>query len=463
MIAPARVAALRVCELVERGEATLPDALAQTQATLADVRDRALAAEIATGVFRWRAALDHVIGARITRPLHRLDATVLAILRVSAYQLLFLERVPARAIVSDAVSLTRARKLTSAGGFVNAVLRKIASAADADHDRHDRAKLLPPRDATRDYLTVTLSHPAWLIDRWIDRYGVDATEAWAQFDNSTAPLTLRANGLRITREELAARLAQLDIDTEPTRFAPEGLIVRSGHPLRTPLASEGLFVAQDEASQVIGWLAQVARTTLPHAYAVAALDACASPGGKTIALASAIGSSGGRIVAADRRHRRMQLLRDTMIATGATSTVSLVQLDLEAGLPFRQSFDLILVDAPCSGLGTLRREPEIRWRRTDADLARFAVRQQRMLHEAAAGLRPGGLLIYSTCSSEPDENEAVAAAFLDTHPQFRAVDPRDWTLPPPLPALITDAGHLRTLPHLHGLEAFFAAVFSRVA
>lgn len=459
MIAPARVAALLVCELVERGEATLPDALAQAQATLADARDRALAAEIATGVFRWRAALDHVISAHITRPLHRLDATVLAILRVSAYQLLFLERVPARAVVSDAVSLTRARKLTSAAAFVNAVLRKIASASAG----HDRATLLPARDATRDYLTIALSHPAWLIDRWIDRYGVEATEAWAQFDNSTAPLTLRANGLRITREELASRLAQLDIDTEPTRFAPEGLIVRGGHPLRTPLASEGLFVAQDEASQVIGWLAQVARTTLPHAYAVAALDACASPGGKTIALASAIGSSGGRIVAADRRHRRMQLLRDTMIATGATSTVSLVQLDLEAGLPFRQAFDLILVDAPCSGLGTLRREPEIRWRRTDADLTRFAVRQQRMLHEAATGLRPGGLLIYSTCSSEPDENEFVAAAFLDTHPQFRAVDPRDWTLPPPLPPLITDAGQLRTLPHLHGLEAFFAAVFTRVA
>jgi 16S rRNA (cytosine967-C5)-methyltransferase len=462
MIAPARVAALRVCELVERGEATLPEALAQAQATLADVRDRALAAEIATGVFRWRAALDHIISAHITRPLHRLDATVLAILRVSAYQLLFLERVPARAVVSDAVSLTRARKLTSAGGFVNAVLRKIAIATSND-GAANRAKLLPPRDATREYLTVTLSHPAWLIDRWIDRYGVDAAEAWAQFDNSTAPLTLRANGLRITREELAARLAQLDIDTEPTRFAPEGLIIRSGHPLRTPLASDGLFVAQDEASQVIGWLAQVARTTLPHAYAVTALDACASPGGKTIALASAIGSSGGRIVAADRRHRRMQLLRDTMIATGATSAVSLVQLDLEAGLPFRQGFDLILVDAPCSGLGTLRREPEIRWRRTDADLARFAVRQQRMLHEATAGLRPGGLLIYSTCSSEPDENEAVAAVFLATHPEFRAVDPRDWTLPAPLVPLITEAGHLRTLPHLHGLEAFFAAVFARVA
>jgi 16S rRNA (cytosine967-C5)-methyltransferase len=458
MIAPARVAAMRVCEQVERGEATLPEALAQANATLSDARDRALAAEIATGVFRWRAALDHVIGAHVTRPLHRIDAVVLAILRISAYQLLFLDRVPDRAIVSDAVSLTRSRKLTSAGGFVNAILRKIAAAATS----HDRGALLPSHASAREYLTITLSHPAWLIDRWIARYGVEATEAWAQFDNSTAPLTLRANGLRITREELAARLDQLGVQTEPTRFAPEGLIVRSGHPLRTPLASEGLFIAQDEASQVIGWLAEVARTTLPHAYAVSALDACASPGGKTVALASAIGSN-GHIVAADRRTRRMQLLRDTMIATGATANVRLVQLDLESGLPFRDAFDLILVDAPCSGLGTLRREPEIRWRRTEADLARFAERQQRMLHEAAAGLRPGGILIYSTCSSEPDENESVAAAFLTTHPQFRATDPRDWTLPSALTPLITATGHLRTLPHLHGLEAFFAVVFTRIA
>jgi 16S rRNA (cytosine967-C5)-methyltransferase len=160
----------------------------------------------------------------------------------------------------------------------------------------------------------------------------------------------------------------------------------------------------------------------------------------------------------------MQLLRETLAAAGATK-VRLVQLDLDGGLPFPQgdaaAFDLILVDAPCSGLGTLRREPEIRWRRTAADLPAFAERQQRMLHEAATALRPGGLLLYATCSSEPDENEAVAAAFRDAHPQFASVDPRTWPLPATIVPLINDAGHLRTLPHQHGLEAFFAAAFRR--
>jgi 16S rRNA (cytosine967-C5)-methyltransferase len=164
----------------------------------------------------------------------------------------------------------------------------------------------------------------------------------------------------------------------------------------------------------------------------------------------------------------MQLLRETLATAGAT-TVRLVQLDLEGGLPFPQgfprgetaAFDLILVDAPCSGLGTLRREPEIRWRRTDDDLPGFAQRQRRMLHEAASALRPGGLLLYATCSSEPDENEQVAAAFRDEHPQFVSVDPCAWPLPAAIAPLINDAGHLRTLPHQHGLEAFFAAAVQR--
>ncbi len=463
MIAPARIAALGAYEKVERGEVTLPEALAQAHSTVSSVRDKALAAEIATGIFRWRAALDHAIATQITRPIERVDPVVLGILRLSAYQLLFLDRVPARAVVDDAVSLARRRKRTSAAGFVNAVLRKIAAAP--------RDALLPP-PSSPDYLTTTLSHPRWLMERWTARYGAAAAETWARFDNSNAPLTLRANTLRTTREELAARLAQAGITTEPTPYAPDGLIVRSGHPLRTPLASAGLFVAQDGASQIVGWLAQLAcaRVRTAGIGPLLVLDACASPGGKTLALASTLlndrdDSKGSykakhvshRVIAADRRARRMRLLRDTITTAGVTN-VPLVQVDLEAGLPFRAAFHVVLVDAPCSGLGTLRREPEIRWRRSETDLARFAERQRRMLDEAAKALRPGGMLIYSTCSSEPDENEAVASAFLDTHTHFHAADPRDWALPAPRASLIDGHGHLCTLPYRDRLEAFFAAI-----
>lgn len=459
--APARIAALRVYDAVEHGSATLPDALAAVQATLDDVRDRALTAEIVSGTFRWRAALDHALAAHASRTLDALDPVILGILRLSAYQLLFLDRVPAHAVVFDAVALARIAKKQSAGGFVNAVLRKIAAVPATD-----RASLWPARPSPSsdsqplDYLTITLSHPRWLAERWVERHGFDATDAWARFNNQPAPLTLRANTPRITRDDLQQQLAAHGVVTEPTTLAIDGLIVREGNPLQTPLAGQGLFTTQDEASQVVATIAQAALPAITAGTASRVLDACASPGGKTVALAAAVGDN-GIVVATDRRRRRIRLLNDTVAAAGLMPRVRIAQLDLTAPLPFPAVFDLVLVDAPCSGLGTLRREPEIRWRRTADDLVRFAGQQRLMLSHAAAVVRPGGRLVYATCSSEPEENEAVAAAFLADHPGFRAVSARDLPLPPAVTPTINDAGHLRTYPFAHGLEAFFAAVFEK--
>lgn len=480
--APARIAALRVYEAVELGSATLPDALAAVQATLEDARDRALAAEIVSGTFRWRAALDHAIAAHASRGIDTIDAVILGILRLSAYQLLFLDRVPARAVVFDAVALARVAKKQSATGFVNAVLRKIAAVPDRDSlwpprprlehisSAAQRQRVIEPSPVagTSDYLTITLSHPLWLVERWVERYGFDDAETWARFNNAAAPLTLRANLPRVTRDELQEQLAAHGVVTERTRFALDGLIVREGNPFQTPLAGQGLFITQDEASQLVASVAQaalpaVAASSSPRSPRV--LDACASPGGKTVALAAAVAAHGadGFVVATDRRRRRIRLLHDTIAAAGLSPRVRIAQLDLTAPLPFPAVFDLVLVDAPCSGLGTIRREPEIRWRRTPADLGRFADQQRRMLVHAAAGVRPGGRLVYATCSSEPEENEAVAAAFLADHPGFGAISARDCPLPPAITPVIDDRGHLRTYPFAHGLEAFFAAVFERRA
>jgi 16S rRNA (cytosine967-C5)-methyltransferase len=466
MTSPARPAALRAYRLVEEGPTNLPDAIAQMRRALTDARDRALAAEIVTGTLRWRAALDHVIATHATRPLDRIDPVVIAILRLSAYQILFLDRIPARAIVDDAVTMTRAEGKRDATGFVNAVLRKVA-AADRDallpkRPAPLRGGITPQAQATREieYLSVALSHPAWLVGRWLRRYGFEDTEAWARFDNKGAPLTLRANRLRVTRDQLRDMLAEHDVQVEPARYAPDGLVVRAGHPLQTPLAGQGWFTTQDEASQAV---ATVAAAAIPEdgERPLAILDACASPGGKTVALAGSV-TPNDIVIAADRRPRRIRLLRQTVTAAGATN-VRIAQLDLEAALPFTDRFDLVLVDAPCSGLGTIRREPEIRWRRAETDLRAFSSRQRRMLVRAAEAVAPGGRLVYATCSSEPEENEDVAAAFLASHPRFRALDLR--TLPQ-LPSGMTDLidamGHLRTYPHQHGLEAFFAAVFERV-
>lgn len=451
MIAPARVAAFDILMAVSAGRADLSSAIARARTSLEDNRDRALAAEIGTGVQRWRAALDHLIAQFSKRRIDRLDPEVVEILRLSIYQLLHLTRVPVAAVVDDAVKLAGRARKRSASGFVNAVLRTVSRTRSAlplprrPDDPADRAQAI-------EYFSVTLSHPRWLAERWYDRLGFEAAEKWLQFNNNAAPLTLRANRLRVTPTDLQARLASLDVLVTPARFAPDALIVESGHPLGGAASDQGWFVVQDEASQLVTLLAGAQPG--PRV-----LDTCASPGGKTTAIAATL-EERGRIVACDVRDRRIDLLSRTVKALGAAN-VRLVQADLLSPLPFRAQFDTVMVDAPCSGLGTLRRDPDIRWRRREADLAALAEAELRMLRHAAQVVRPGGRLVYATCSSEPEENEDVVDAFLQGSPEFAVLDAR--RAHPLLPeAIVDDRGHLRTAPDRHGLESFFGAAFQKL-
>ena len=449
---PARVAAYRVLRAVLRGE-DLPRALAQIRDALADRRDRALVTEMATGTLRWLAALDHVIEQVAARPTSRLDDEVLCVLRLGAYQLLFLERVPAPAAVHESVGLVREVGKTRAAGLVNAVMRGIAAVREAPP--------LPPEPEPSDgpearlaYLSVTCSHPRWLVERWLHRRGFRRTAAWVRFNNVPPALTLRANRLRTTREAVAERLRAHGVATEPTRIARDGLTVLTGNPLRTPLATDGLFLVQDEASQLVAEVAAVRPGER-------VLDACAAPGGKTTAFAAAVGDT-GLVVACDLRPARVRLLRRTLDRTGATG-VETVRLDMREPLPFRPVFDCVVVDAPCSGLGTIRRDPEIRWRRQPADLPHLARAQRAITSRAATAVRPGGRLIYATCSSEPEENEAVVDGFLANHPDFQPIRPDQLGSPVPeaLRDALDDRGWLSTAPDLHGLEAYFVAILRR--
>ncbi len=282
MIAPARLAAYETLRAVDQRSADLPAALARARTSLPDERDRALAGEIATGTLRWQAAFDRVIAVYAGRPLERLDAEVVLILRLTLFQLLHLDRVPASAAVNDAVQLTRKVGKSSSSSFVNAILRRAS---------RERSRLPLPvrtagdRDGELDYLATTLSHPRWLVERWRRRYGFDAAEAWCRFNNAAAPLTLRANRLRVSRDVLAQTLQAAGVQADPTTFAPDGLVIRSGNPLLTPLAGQGLFAVQDEASQLVGVVARAAAGER-------VLDACAAPGGKTTAMAADMGDSG---------------------------------------------------------------------------------------------------------------------------------------------------------------------------
>ena len=468
MTAPARWAAYHVLRAVSAGRADLPHALARARASLRDARDRALTGEIVTGTLRWQGQLDYLVAHFARRPVARLDPEILDILRLSTYQLLHLNRVPAAATVSDAVELARSTGKGSACGLVNAVLRAITSerqrpplpeppvlATSAPQGTSPELKRSSTREAALDYLSITLSHPRWLVQRWLDRYGFEIAAAWTRFNNTPAPLTLRVNRLKIGTSDLVDALAAHEVTVGPTRYAPDGLSVTRGNPLTTPLANRGVFVVQDEASQLV---AELARAQPGERI----LDACAAPGGKTIALAAMMEDQ-GLLVATDVRGKRLGLLRHTVTTCDATC-VRIVQMDLRERLPFRGRFDCVLVDAPCTGLGTIRRDPEIRWRRTEADLHRMARVQVAMLDRAADVVRPGGRLIYATCSSEPEENERLVEQFLSSHREFRLLRPASWSDegPPALKSLIDAHGYLRTDPYTHGLEAFFGALLHRV-
>jgi 16S rRNA (cytosine967-C5)-methyltransferase len=448
MIAPARTAAFQTLRLIEDSRLDLASALARARSRLDDERDRALALDIATGTLRWQRSLDALIEHFARRELARIDVDVRVILRLSLYQLLHLDRVPAAAVVDDAVNLTRAAGKTSAGGFVNAVLRT------ALRQRHrlplpDRPSDPQDYDAAVRYLGITHSHPDWYVRRLLDRHGFDAAEAWVRFNNEAPRLTLRANTLQGSREALQAALAARGIESVFTAFAPHGLTIASGNPLRGP--TPGTFVVQDEASQLVP-------LTVAACPGERVLDVCAAPGNKTTALAADM-SDHGLVVACDVRDRRIRLLRETVQRSGARC-IRVVRIPAHGVLPFAANFDRAIVDAPCSGMGTVRRDPDVRWRRTEQDLVDLSARQQALLRHAAAVVTPGGRLVYATCSSEPEENEQVVDAFLATHTGWDVVDLRG-ELPAALHGLLDPRGMLRTLPFAHRLEAFFAAALQR--
>ena len=446
MAAPARAAAFRVLRVIAAGRGDLGEAFSHARDPLPDVRDRALATELATGTLRWRNALDYQLQQRSTKPLAKLDDAVLDALRLGAYQLLYLERVPTSAVVNDSVDLVKRGGFSSAAGFANAVLRRLA--------RERETLSWPSRDDLPYHLSVAHSHPLWLVQRWIDRYGASATEHWLRFNNDPPALTLAANRLRNSRDELIDLLAREGIEATKTGIAPHGAVVREGRALASSPFRAGRCVVQDEASQLIPELAN----TPPGARV---LDLCASPGGKTIGLAAQCGRE-GVVVATDVRPARIRLLRETMTRC-RVGNVRVVHIPADGPLPFRpRIFDRVLIDAPCSGLGTVRRDPDIRWRRDPSDFPALAAMQLALMRRARPLVAPGGRLIYSTCSSEPEENEDVVARFLAESPDFGVTALDDVDVPATVRDMQTREGYLRTIP-ARGLEAFFGAVLHRLA
>jgi len=440
-VSQARYEALRILVRVEEDRAFADIVLehALEHARL-EPRDAALCTELVYGTLRWRRHLDWRLGPYLNRPLDKLDPWVRSLLRLTAYQFFFLDRVPRWAAVDEAVSLAKI-KSTRPGPpeFVNAVLRALT-----------RATGLPPLPALPiEAVAVRCSFPDWIAARWIARYGEAQAEALMLASNERPPTTIRVNTLRITRDALAARLRDEELaETRPTALAPEGLTVERGAVGRWSAFTEGWCTIQDEASML------VARLLDPQPGEVVA-DTCAAPGTKATHMAELMRNR-GRIVAMDPQAARLRLVGR------ATSRLGINIIEPHVGGAaalvgrWRGKCDRVLVDAPCSNLGVLRRNPDVKWRRTEEDLRRLQDKQKTILAAAATMVKPGGRLVYATCSLEPDENEAVVTSL----PGYSA----HWQVDPPegFPVALDAAGYLRLFPHVHGTDGFTAIRLRRL-
>ncbi len=436
--------AFRILRRVEDAGAFASVLLETRSAEIRDPRDVALLTEIVLGVLRRRAPLDHAIAKAAARPVDQLDGAVLTAIRIGAYALLYLDRVPDHAAVDTAVALVKEAGWAKAAGFANGVLRKIA---------RERSALEPPPPTVGDIEALALfrSHPGWWTQRVVSRFGWDRSDALLAANNEPAATVLAPWPAAGSAAELRAALVAGGVLVEPCRFVPEALRVVSGVPQRTQAFRDGAFWIQDEASQL-------AVRLLGPSVGPMVLDACAAPGGKTLALAARAGVD-GLVVAADRHALRLSRLTQNVERLRAENVVALV-CDMAKPPPFRGSFDDVLVDAPCSGTGTMRRHPEIRWRLKPEDLLAHGARQRRILSAAAGLVRPGGRLVYSVCSIEPEEGEAVIASFLVEHPEFGRADPSSGLSAAARTKLGEDLA-LRTSPLDDGMDGFFAVLLTR--
>ncbi len=409
--------------------------------------ERALLLELVQGVKRWEIRLDYLLAQLSHIPMAKLHPLVLQSLRLGAFQILMLDRVPDRAALYEAGQLAKVRGLPKAHvGFINAVLRRLAAG--------DVPPFPDPAAAPVLALSVSNSHPAWLVGRWLSRYGPELTAARLQANNCIPPLTVRVNTLKTDPAALARRLAGEGVTARAGRFSPASLILETWEAAPTSLGSyrEGLWLFQDEAAQLVSYL-------LPILPGERLAEIGAGRGGKTTHMAEAMVDQ-GVLAAVDSHRGRLKELQMNLRRAGV-QMVCPVRADAGKALPLKPTaLDAAVLDVPCSALGIIRRHPEIKSRLRESDLATFLPRQRAMLEEAARALKPGGHLLYITCTTEPEENETQIEAFLSRHPDFHlATD--SGRLPVSARDLVQPPGWFRTSPADHDLDALFAAMLAK--
>ncbi|HWG20394.1 MAG TPA: transcription antitermination factor NusB [Terracidiphilus sp.] len=433
-ISAARKAAFAILRAVERGEAHSDDLLREEKVSRLSAADRNLTTALVLGVLRWQIALDHALRPLLKRPNAKLDAEVLIALRLGAFQLLHMDRIPARAAIDESVELAKQAGHRFASGMVNAVLRKLAAEAP---------------------IPEIAAYPSWMVDRWTRLFGEDTTCELCLYGQSQPALALR-----IEDPQAEAELVQSCIVLAPGKLLSAARIVASGEITATAAFREGRVRVQDEGSQLVAEIA---------GQGSAILDCCAAPGGKALIFAER--NPQARIVACEVSAPRLEALHKRLAPLGDRVECRLADA---TNLAYQDEFDLVLADVPCSGTGTLGRNPEIRHRLRAEDLARQAERQRMILTSALRAARPGGRIVYSTCSLEPEEDEQVVADVLDDRADARAIPlhariqqmHEEGILAPgaakKLQQCITPGGYLRLFPGAFGTDGFFVALMEKV-
>jgi len=446
----ARSTALKILNLLDRGHHTLDHEIdrAFNQNRSFSRRDRALIHTLVYGVLRWRAHIDWIVDHFSKTRFDKIDPRVLNILRLGLIQILFLDKIPTSAAVDTSVQLTKSFAAPWVAGFVNAVLRKSAT-------EYERIHFPDPQKQPVLALAVKKSFPEWLIHRWLNRFGFKETIALCDAINKIPPITIRTNTLTATRAQLIQSLQHQSQEVLPTPYAPEGITLAGPSvPIQELDAFvKGWFQVQDEASQMVA-------SFLGPQPGETVLDACAGLGGKTGHIAQLM-QNRGCIVAMDRNGAKLIKLSQEMQRLGIMIVQTRIH-DLNHVLnpDLIDFFDRILLDAPCSGLGVLRRNPDIKWKRKEANLYAYQKRQVTFLDTLANFVKPGGVVVFAVCSMEPEETDHVVTEFLKRHSNFR-MDRGAAAFPPQTNPVIDEKGCLRTYPHLNNTDGFVAVTLKR--
>lgn len=436
-----------LCRVEEGGYSDLILDSALDAVPTLDPRERGLATELVYGILRRRGSLDYILDSYCRQSLAKLEPQALCLLRLGVYQLFYLDKIPQRAAVHSTVELARQMGLERVTGLVNGILRSCLR-------EPERVKWPKQEHDAVGWLTHVQSLPAWLATRWLAEFGLEEASALAEAMTHVPPTTVRVNLLKTDRDSFIQKLAELGVVATPTRFAPEGVVVERGGLRLLSGADLELYQVQDEASMLIAHL-------LDPKAGQEVLDVCAAPGGKTTHLA-ALTDNRAKIMAIDLHPQRLELLRHSARRLSCPSiTTQAWDMTQPCSMLAGKTFDRVLVDAPCSGLGVLRRNPESRWRRSEADVLRLAALQGQILAQSAELVRPGGMLLYSLCTTTAEESREVVERFLEHYSDFvqqdlRAHVPEHWH------ELFDDQGRLTTMTTRHdGMDCFFAAALRR--